>query len=121
MPREFARKLRVGAELKRTLNELLISGVKDPRLDGVRVSDIELSRDLSVARVYYATLHPDDDHEEIDRAFSKAKGFLRSRAGQALRLRRVPELRFEHDSSAARGIELTRLIENNAPPGDDDS
>lgn len=120
MPREFARKLRVGAELQRTLNELLTTGVKDPRLEGVRVSEVEVSGDLSVAKVYYATLHPDDDFDEIDRAFDKARGFLRSRAGRVLRLRRVPELRFQHDLSAERGLELTRLIEQSARGDDND-
>lgn len=120
MPREFARRLRVGSELKRILNELLMTGVKDPRLQDVRVSEVEVSGDLGVAKVYYATLRADDDCGEIDRAFDKAKGFLRSRAGRALRLRRVPELRFEHDVSAERGLELTHLIERSARRGDGD-
>jgi ribosome-binding factor A len=115
MPRDFSRKLRVGAELQRVLNQLLLSGVKDPRLHGVRVSEVEVSGDLGVARVFYAPLRPDDDTEEIDRAFAAAKGFLRSRVGQSLRLRHVPELRFVHDRSAARGFELSRLIHENAP------
>ena len=43
--------------------------------------------------------------------FEKARGFFRSRVGQALQLRRVPELRFRHDTSARRGAEIGRLID----------
>lgn len=115
MPREFSRGVRVASELHRLLNELLQSEVKDPRLHGVRVSEVEMSRDLGVAKVYYSLLRPDDDPAEAERAFAKARGFLRGRAGRALELRRAPELRFEHDRTAERGIELTRLIDSHDP------
>jgi ribosome-binding factor A len=124
MPRDFSRKLRVGAELQRVLNQLLLSGVKDPRLDGVRVSEVEVSGDLGVARVFYAPLRPDDDLDQIEQAFVKAKGFLRSRAGQMLRLRHMPELRFEHDPSAAKGLAMSQLIDaslSHPPAGDNDN
>jgi ribosome-binding factor A len=111
MPREFSRSRRVGSELKRLLNELLQSEVKDPRLRGVRVTDVQLSGDLGVAKVYYGTLQPDEDAAPAEQAFAAAGGFLRSRAGRALRLRRVPELRFIRDTTAQHGIELTRLID----------
>lgn len=100
----------MGAELQRVLNGLLHSEVKDPRLEGVRVSDVELSADLGVARVYYATLDPDADLTPIEDSLRKASGFLRFRVGHEIRLRRVPELRFLHDESAKRGLELSRLI-----------
>jgi ribosome-binding factor A len=111
MPREFARHLRVGSELKRILNDLLQSEVKDPRLKDVRVSDIELSGDLGVARVYYSTLAPDADSGPIDAALAKAAGFLRARVGHEIKLRRVPELRFEHDRSARQGMTISQLID----------
>ena len=111
MPREYSRHLRVGAELKRVLNALLQSGVKDPRLDGVRVNEVALSGDLGVAKVFYSTLDPDDDPAPVEQAFETASGFLRLSVGRQLRLRRVPELRFNHDRSARHALELTRLID----------
>ncbi len=111
MQREYPRHLRVGAELARVLNALLQSEVKDPRLEGVRVNEVELSGDLGVATVFYCTLDPDDDPEPVKQAFAAATGFLRSNVGRQLRLRRVPELRFRHDQSARQGLELTRLID----------
>jgi ribosome-binding factor A len=112
MPRERTRSLRVGAELQRVLNDLLRTEVKDPRLDDVHVSEVALTADLGVARVYYSTLQPDEDPAPVEEAFRKAAGFLRSRVGREIRLRRVPELRFERDMSAKRGLELTRLIDD---------
>ena len=94
------------------LNALLQSEVKDPRLEDVRVNEVELSGDLGVATVFYSTLDPDSDPEPVKQAIAAASGFLRLNVGRQLRLRRVPELRFRHDQSARQGLELTRLIDS---------
>ncbi|HVY66915.1 MAG TPA: 30S ribosome-binding factor RbfA [Gammaproteobacteria bacterium] len=112
MPREFARKDRIAAEIQRLLNELLLSEVKDPRLSGARVSDVEVTGDLSLATIYFNTLQLDEDPTMIKQGFEQARGFFRTRVAGALQLRRVPELRFRHDTSARRASELQRLIDD---------
>ena len=110
MPREFSRNQRLGNQVLRTLNELLRFETKDPRLDGVSLSAVDLSRDLSVAQVYFSTLNPDADPKPVLEGLEKATGFLRSRLGRAIKIRHVPELRFEHDDSAAEGQRISDLI-----------
>ena len=111
MPREFERKLRVAAEIQRLLNELLLSEVKDPRLAQARVSDVEVTGDISLATVFFNTLTLDDDPAPIKEGFEQARGFFRTRVGHALQLRRVPELRFRHDTSARRAAQINQLID----------
>jgi ribosome-binding factor A len=111
MPREFSRKHRVAAEMQRILNELLLTEVKDPRLAGVRVSEVEVTGDLSLATIFFSTIEIDEDPANIKQGFEQARGFLRSRVANALQLRRVPELRFRHDATARRAAELQRLID----------
>ena len=111
MSREYPRKLRVAAELQRAANELLAHDIHDPRLAGVRISAVELSGDLSIARLYFNTLDPDDAPEPIQEAFARASGFFRSRLGRAVQLRRVPDLTFLQDLGPRRGFELTHLID----------
>jgi ribosome-binding factor A len=111
MPRESARKQRVAAEMERLLNELLLGEIKDPRLAEARVTQVEVSGDLSLATVYFNTLGLDDDPAPVKEAFEQARGFIRSRVGRALNLRRVPDLRFRHDTSARRAIEISKLID----------
>jgi ribosome-binding factor A len=112
MPREFARSQKVAAEVQRVLNELLLSEVKDPRLVDARVTEVEVSGDLSLATVFFNTLGLDDDPAPIKEGFEQARGFFRSRVAKALQLRRVPELRFRHDATAKRAIELGKLIDD---------
>jgi ribosome-binding factor A len=97
--------------MTRLLSELLRTEIKDPRLEDVSVSEVEVSGDLSVARVYFSMLRPDDDVAPAQEAFARAGGFLRTRLGRALQLRRVPELRFVADSSVREAMELTALID----------
>jgi ribosome-binding factor A len=112
MARESARKHRIAAEIQRLLNEMLLAEVKDPRLSGARVSDVEVTGDLSLATVYFNTLGLDDDPVPVKEGFEQARGFFRSRVGKELQLRRVPDLRFRHDTSAKRAVEIGKLIDD---------
>ena len=112
MPRESTRKHRIAAEVQRLLNELLLAEVKDPRLAGARISEVEVTGDLSLATVYFNTLALDDDPGPIKEGFEQARGFFRSRVANSLQLRRAPELRFRHDTSARRAVELGKLIDD---------
>ena len=119
MPREFSRNQRLGAEIMRTLSEILRFEIKDPGVAGVSLTSVDLSRDLSVARVYFSMLHPDDDPQPALDGLERASGFLRSKLGHAMKIRHVPELRFQHDDSIAHGAEISRLINAASSDGGD--
>jgi ribosome-binding factor A len=112
MPREFSRNQRLGNEVLRTLNELLHFETKDPRLKLVSLTSLDLSRDLSVARVYFSMLDPNGDPEPVQEGLDRASGFLRSRLGREVKIRHVPELRFSHDNSAAEAQRISSLIDD---------
>ena len=119
MPREFSRHQRLGAQILRSLSELLRFETKDPALADVSLTSVDLSRDLGVARVYYSMLDPDQDTAPAQRGLERASGFLRARLGKTLQVRHVPELRFVHDDSIAHGAKISRLIDRaNAPDGE---
>ncbi len=111
MPREFSRNQRLGNQVLRTLNELLRFETKDPRLQLVSLTSVDLSRDLSVARVYFSMLDPNGDPGPVKEGLERASGFLRSRLGREIKIRHVPELRFKHDDSAAEAQRISSLID----------
>lgn len=102
--------------MTRLLSELLRNEVKDPRLLDVQINEVDLSGDLGVAKVYFSLLQPDADVKPAQAAFERAGGFLRTRLGQALQLRRVPELRFIADHSVRDAMELTAIIDSHREP-----
>ena len=111
MPREFSRNQRLGNQVLRTLNELLRFETKDPRLKLVSLSSVDLSRDLSVARVYFSLLDPSGDPADVQEGLERASGFLRGKLGREIKIRHVPELRFHHDDSAAEAQRISSLID----------
>ena len=111
MPREFARHQRLRSQLLRVLSELLRFETKDPGLTDVSLTEVNLSRDLSVAKVYFSMLEPDADPQPVLESLNRASGFLRRKLSRELMIRHVPELRFMHDDSGLQAAEISRLIE----------
>jgi ribosome-binding factor A len=93
------RSLRLELLFREELNSILGDEIADPRLTGVWVSAVELSRDGSRARIWFIP-NPSTPPTETRGAFNRASGFLRSRLCDALVLKRVPELSFRHDEHA---------------------
>jgi ribosome-binding factor A len=110
MPREFPRSRRVEEAIQRALSEAISGKARDPRLGGVIITDVRVSRDISVAKVYYTMLSGGQPAPEIGVALQAASGFLRSTLARELRLRHVPELRFLKDEALARSRSLEDLI-----------
>ena len=111
MPREFPRSRRVEEAIQRILSAALSGKARDPRLEGVIVTDVSVSRDLSVAKVYYTLLSGELASRELGEALRSAAGFFRSSLARELRLRQVPELRFFPDEALTRSRSLENLID----------
>jgi len=110
MPRDFPRSRRIEDQIQRILSDVLRSDVRDPRLSSVIITAVRVSRDLSVAWVYYTLLQVEGDVEPLDKEFAGAMGFLRSRLAKDLTVRRVPELRFELDQTESHARSMDKLI-----------
>lgn len=110
MPREFNRSERVAGTLRRELAQLIQLEVKDPEVGFIGLSDVEVSRDLAHAKVFITVFEPEKAVSSV-KALNRAAGYLRSRLGQKMRIRSVPELHFEHDASVETGQRMDSLID----------
>ena len=111
MAKEFSRSRRVGEQIQRELAELVQRELKDPRLGMVTISAVEVTKDLSVAKVFFTVLNPGHDVKETQQGLTHAGGFLRRELAHRMKLRVVPELRFFYDSSIENGSRLSALID----------
>ncbi|QIL89961.1 30S ribosome-binding factor RbfA [Microbulbifer harenosus] len=113
MAKEFHRADRVADAMRRELAQLIQHEVRDPRVGMVNVNDVEVSRDLTVAKVY-VTLVGEDDPSKIEismAALNKAAGFLRSQLAKEIQIRTIPRLHFRYDETSVRGQHLSALID----------
>lgn len=113
MAKEFSRSRRVAQQLQQEVARILQREVKDPRVGMVTVSSIDLSRDLSYAKVYVTFFNIDNDEARIKEgiaALDAASGYIRSLVGSAMKLRIVPELRFLYDNTLVEGMRMSNLV-----------
>jgi ribosome-binding factor A len=105
---------RVNEAMREVLSDVLTKDVKDPRVGFVTITDVKTSPDLRHARVYVSVLGEEDVIEASLDGLRSAHGYLQARINSELRLKRTPELHFEHDDTAARAQHLQKLIETAA-------
>ncbi|MEW5250169.1 30S ribosome-binding factor RbfA [Microbulbifer sp. 2201CG32-9] len=113
MAREFHRAERVADAMRRELSLLIQREVRDPRLGMVNINDVEVSRDLTSAKVF-VTLVGEDDAAAIKTSMevlNKAAGFLRSQLAREIQMRTIPRLQFRYDETSVRGQKLSALID----------
>ncbi len=102
---------RVGHLMKREIAEILERRLRDPRLGSmVSITDVEVTQDLSLARVYVSTLQGGAERERLFEALRSATGFVRHELRPRLGLREVPELRFLLDESIERGARVDEIL-----------
>lgn len=106
------RGIRVADQIQRDLAEIIAYELKDPRVGMITITEVQLTPDYAHAKVFFTMLN--DNKEAIQAtvaALSKAAGFIRAHLGKRLHIHTLPELHFVHDNSTARGVELSKLID----------
>ena len=101
---------RVGEELRQELSQILLSEVHDPGIGFITLTRVKVSPDLQLARVYYTQIGDDKAKRDTVRALERATPFLRRQIAGRLRLRRVPELRFEFDKSVENQDRIEQIL-----------
>ncbi|HSX20519.1 MAG TPA: 30S ribosome-binding factor RbfA [Gammaproteobacteria bacterium] len=114
-----SRKGRLGDLLQREIATLVRDECKDPRLGMITISGVEVTDDLSFARVYVTVLEDEKRDASIE-ALNHAAGFFRTQLSKHLTLRVVPKIRFIYDSSLVNGSRMDMLLNSVKPPVDQD-
>ena len=102
---------RVRQEILRAVNEILLNEIKDPRIDGVTITDVELTGDLQQATIYYSTLSDKAGaRQKTEAGLNATVGKVGSGLGKRLTLYKTPEIKFERDRSIDYGNHIESLL-----------
>jgi ribosome-binding factor A len=112
MKKNAQRAHRVGDQIQRELADLLRLHVKDPRIGMVTVTAVEVSPDLSHAKVFFTHLAGAEHASEVVKALQHTAGFLRTELSHRLKLYTVPQLHFVYDDSIESGLRMSKLIDD---------
>ena len=104
---------RVGMEIKREINEILKLKVRDPRVQGVTITDVHMTGDLSLAKIYY-TIHSTlaSDNQKAQTGLEKATGTIKRELGKNLTMYKIPDLIFIKDESIEYGNKIDEMLRN---------
>lgn len=112
---------RVAETIHKEISGLLIKGLKDPRIGFVTITSVDVTSDLSQARVYYTLMASTDDRAETQAGLDSSSSYVRQQLGRSLRLRHVPEVRFVYDASVDYGQHIEKLLNDvRTDPSQDD-
>ena len=112
---------RVGEQIHKEISNLLMHGIKDPRVALVTITGVNVTRDLRLAKVFFTVSDAEQELKEAERGLKSAAPFIRRELGQIMRLRFVPDIRFEYDSSFAYGQKIESLLRQVKTDQSDDS
>lgn len=101
--------------MQRELSGLLQREIRDPRVGMVTITSVDVSPDLSHAKVYFTMLGK-EHLEETTRGLQRAAGFLRTQLAHRMKMYTTPELRFVYDESVERGDRISQLIDSVVRP-----
>ncbi|OQY25135.1 MAG: ribosome-binding factor A [Desulfobacteraceae bacterium 4572_35.2] len=104
------RSVRVGELIQKELSDIILRGLRDPRVGFVTIMSVDVTSDLRMARVYFTVMGEESDSEETQKGLESASAYLRRELGKRIKLRHVPELLFKFDNSIAYGNHIESII-----------
>jgi ribosome-binding factor A len=106
----YKRSEKVGEAIHEMVTELLIKGLKDPRIGFVTITGVKVTDDLHLATVYFSVMGDDDAKKATEAGLNSARGFMRREMGKNLRMRYIPDLVFKYDHSLEQGNRIDQLL-----------
>lgn len=105
------RSIRVGEQIQQDLSDIILRGLRDPRVGFVTIISVDVTTDLRIAMVYFTVMGEEADIAQTQKGLESASAYLRRELGKRLKLRHVPELTFIFDKSVAYGNHIEKIIQ----------
>ncbi len=114
---------RIGDRIRQELSEMLAKGeIRDPRLEGISITEVKVDRELSYAEVFVSAVEGIVRSKEVITSLENASGFLRKTLAERIELRAFPRLRFHWDVTPERADRIERIIASlHSDPGNKSS
>jgi ribosome-binding factor A len=110
-PMLYKRANRVGDLIREVICEMLLRDLNDPRLEPVTITEVEVTEDLRLAKVFFSARGNRSKEEASLRGLQSAAGYIRKKLGKELRLRYIPDLLFKVDHSFDYGSKIDQVFE----------
>jgi len=117
----YKRSEKVAEAIHEMVSELLVKGLKDPRIGFVTVTGVKVTDDLHLATIYFTVIGSDAEKKDTEQGLNSARGYIRKELGKNLRMRYVPDIVFRYDASVDYGSRIESLLKKIATKEEDDA
>jgi ribosome-binding factor A len=111
---------KVSEQIHKIISELMIKGLKDPRIGFVTITGVKMPTDMRQATIYFTTYGSDEEKQNTLAGLNSARGFIRKEVGQELKMRFVPEIIFKYDTSVEYGQHIEKMLKEIGAQDDGD-
>ncbi len=101
---------KVAETIQEIICTILSRGLNDPRIGFVTITGVEVTDDLSLARIFFTVIGDEKVKKDTEAGLNSAKGFIRRDIGKKLTIRHTPELVFKYDTSLDYGSRIESLL-----------
>ncbi len=109
---DYKRADRVGELIKHEMSEILLREAKDPRIESVTITRVQLTDDLRSARIYFGVLDRTAQIDEVEEGLEKASSFIHSLLVKRLRLKFIPRMTFHFDRNLDYSFHISRILDD---------
>ena len=117
----FKRSEKVSEAVHELVSELLVKGLKDPRIGFVTITGVKVTDDLRQAKVYFTVIGTDEEKKATTAGLNSSRSFIRKEMGKKFRMKYVPDVEFIYDESVEYGMRIESILKEigSGEPGDD--
>jgi ribosome-binding factor A len=108
---EGKRSDKVADLIQKEISEMLLRGLKDPRIGFVTITKVTVSEDCRTAKIYFSVVGSPEEREISTEGLNSAKGYVRKELGRRIRMKYTPEITFQFDPSIEYAIHIGEVIE----------
>ncbi|HLO25067.1 MAG TPA: ribosome-binding factor A [Geobacteraceae bacterium] len=106
----YKRSEKVAEAIHEMVSELLVKGLKDPRIGFVTITGVKVTDDLHLATVFFTVIGSEEEKDATEKGLNSARGYIRKEVGKNLKMRYVPDIIFKFDESVEYGSRIESLL-----------
>lgn len=106
----YKRSEKVAEAIHEMVSELLIKGLKDPRIGFVTITGVKVTDDLHLATIFFTVIGSEEERRATEKGLNSARGYIRKEMGRNLRMRYIPDIVFKYDESVEYGSRIESLL-----------
>jgi ribosome-binding factor A len=116
----YKRSDKVAEAIHEMVSELLIKGLKDPRIGFVTITGVKVTDDLHLATIFFTVIGSEEEKSATGKGLNSARGYIRKEMGRNLRMRYIPDIVFKYDESVEYGSRIESLLREIVVKGEGD-